>query len=174
MGIAKGTVYLHFASKDDLLLAMLDGKMDELYLRVREEVEAAGDALQALRQLMHAIVEVHLENEDTLSAIGDEGVRLLERRRQVSGYAHPLWGLVEGLVDRGKKMGVLNPEVHTVMARRALFRLSSLALQRNHPGSPGLDGAAIRRSVTEIYLSGVSAAAGLPEAAAPRRRRAGR
>src|SRR5438105_5621711 len=47
-GVADGTIYLYFKSKDDLLLRLFDEKMTELLAEAREAVDAAPRASEKL------------------------------------------------------------------------------------------------------------------------------
>src|SRR3954466_6717252 len=59
-GVADGTIYLYFKSKDDLLLRLFDEKMTELVAQARAEVaqqRTAADRLRRFIQLHLALVE---------------------------------------------------------------------------------------------------------------------
>jgi AcrR family transcriptional regulator len=53
-GVAKGTVYYHFAGKTELFQALLEDGLDKLSTAFREEVEANDDPREALRCIVHA------------------------------------------------------------------------------------------------------------------------
>lgn len=55
LGIAKGTVYYYFASKEDLLEAVVDDIIDESVERMQKMIdESSGNALEILRLLVSA------------------------------------------------------------------------------------------------------------------------
>src|SRR5436853_6561303 len=59
-GVADGTIYLYFKSKDDLLLRLFDEKMTELLAEARSALEQGGPASVRLKrfiQLHFALVE---------------------------------------------------------------------------------------------------------------------
>lgn len=51
-GVAKGTVYLYFASKEEIYWAALNRGLDELHERTREAVAAADTVLMKVRAFM--------------------------------------------------------------------------------------------------------------------------
>ena len=53
-GVAKGTVYYHFAGKRELFQALLEDGLQRLSTSFREEVEANDDPREALRCIVHA------------------------------------------------------------------------------------------------------------------------
>jgi AcrR family transcriptional regulator len=53
-GVAKGTVYYHFAGKTELFQALLEDGLQRLSTAFREEVEANDDPREALRCIVHA------------------------------------------------------------------------------------------------------------------------
>ncbi len=53
-GVAKGTVYYHFAGKTELFQALLEDGLDRLSVAFREEVEANEDPVEALRCIVEA------------------------------------------------------------------------------------------------------------------------
>src|SRR5262245_61614349 len=50
-GVADGTIYLYFKSKDELLLSIFDDRMGELCAAAREAIDTAPDAAEALRRI---------------------------------------------------------------------------------------------------------------------------
>src|SRR5436305_10207394 len=55
-GVADGTIYLYFKSKDDLLLRVFDEKMTELLAEARAGLESEPSAPQKL----HRFIQLHL------------------------------------------------------------------------------------------------------------------
>ena len=56
-GVAKGTVYLYFASKEEVYWAALNRGLDELHERTRRAIEAADTVLSKLRAFMATRIE---------------------------------------------------------------------------------------------------------------------
>ncbi len=85
-GIGKGTIYLHFRSKEELALSTIDRLVDRVVAQLEEQAAAETPAADRLRKMLRARVMVrfdavvdHLDSlDDLLSAIRP---RLLEQRR---------------------------------------------------------------------------------------------
>jgi AcrR family transcriptional regulator len=113
--IAVGTVYNHFAQKDDVLSALLEERTEELLeeLRARDDDPSAfRDRLEAQVARMLAYVEKHraffaIANEHGLFAgTTAPGARAATRRlRQVEKFR----GVFRGLVEDGIRSGDLEP-----------------------------------------------------------------
>src|SRR5437762_10674921 len=56
-GVADGTIYLYFKSKDDLLISLFEDRMEGINANLRNALEAATNAADRLR----AVVRLHLE-----------------------------------------------------------------------------------------------------------------
>ena len=67
-GVAKGTIYLYFASRDEVLLAAFDAFEEELLAAVRTTTETAAPAFARLRAML-SIVLSRLEAEPNLARI---------------------------------------------------------------------------------------------------------
>src|SRR5437773_848158 len=66
-GVGKGTVYLHFPSKDDLLFALWDETEARLEAEVRRVLEEAETSLLGLERCFEAIAEFSGNNLDVLT-----------------------------------------------------------------------------------------------------------
>jgi AcrR family transcriptional regulator len=63
-GISAGTIYLYFASREDLLFATVLAEVDALEQRMRGQLDPSAPADQALRSLMKAYCEYALERPE--------------------------------------------------------------------------------------------------------------
>ncbi len=61
-GLAKGTVYLYFPNKDQLVAATLEAGADQFFGRAREESSTGGDPAERIRTLIRSMIE-HAEEE---------------------------------------------------------------------------------------------------------------
>jgi AcrR family transcriptional regulator len=105
-GVAKGTVFRHFASKDDLLAAiMLDllGRLIETADKLRE----ADDAGEALRELMTDGVEALAADQAFCEVVGRPSLQNAEVRAAIEHFAE----LVETLTGRARAQGAIRDDV---------------------------------------------------------------
>jgi AcrR family transcriptional regulator len=147
-GISGPALYRHFASKDDLLAAMLVSISEEL-LRVAEERVAAADGPEAaLRALVDWHVDFALSNKPLIvvqdrdwASLPDEArerVRTLQRRyvdlwaaqlraldpgltaRSAQATAHAVFGLINSTPHSAR---LSEPEMRTLLTEMALRAL---------------------------------------------------
>lgn len=164
-GVADGTIYLYFKSKDDLLLSVFDEKMQELGAAARQATEGLGTASEALRRM----AELHLsavQKDPAVAAV------LIVELRQSAAFVRDAEkrALAEYLelfaaqVRRGQASGEFRPDVHPAAVKRALFgALDEIALGwllARHK----FDLTRTAREVAEMFVQGLLAR---PGAAAP-------
>jgi AcrR family transcriptional regulator len=117
VGIAKGTLYLHFASKEKLSIAIFTREMEHLV----EEVEAMS-ALETTarikleRLLINLLSGMHRKRSQMfMAAYSDiDKYRLLSENKTA---IHELWGRltrsISTLLEEGKASGIFNPALPT-------------------------------------------------------------
>src|SRR4051812_36414087 len=71
-GVAKGTVYLYFKSKQEIYMAALRDGIETLIQKMREEASAPGTAREKLHRLVETKVKFFDENRDFFQIIQSE------------------------------------------------------------------------------------------------------
>lgn len=159
-GVAKGTIYLYFRNKEELLGHVVDHGFAELMERARAGTARARGAEAKLEALLRAALEHTGENQAMFRALqehrqlaADSPTLLTERLEQ--NLEH-LVSFVSGLIERGTKSG----ELRTCNSRRAArFLVESLRgavlerLRDSSRTSVQADAAAI----VDFFLHGVGA-----------------
>lgn len=129
-GVADGTIYLYFASKEDLLRGLFEENMTRIITELREVVAggtSAGDRLSRMFSAYVAFVRRDPELAEVLT------VELRESGKFMDEFAAPLFGeflriLVDILQD-GQKSGELRRHFSARTLARAMFgALDELAL----------------------------------------------
>jgi AcrR family transcriptional regulator len=112
-GLAKGAFYFHFASKEQLAFAVFEEKQRQWLDFVRERVLRHPTAIDQLRALGPALVQLHREDPSAFSAarlsrdlrrIPEAGDRI---RTQMRGWIE----LLAGIVERCQADGDLPPQL---------------------------------------------------------------
>ena len=80
IGIARGTLYYHFQSKEDILDAMTDRMVRQMFVKAKEL--AAQKDIPVLQRLTIMI--------KALNVSGDWGDQLMEQIHKPQGYAEPI------------------------------------------------------------------------------------
>jgi TetR/AcrR family fatty acid metabolism transcriptional regulator len=131
-GVADGTIYLYFKSKDDLLITLFESRMERVTADLAEAVGRvpASDPPGRLRIFIHthaALVVAHPALAEVLV------IELRQSSKFMKEYANPKFGdflkLLAGIIDGGQKSGVFDATLPAPIVARALFgMLDELAL----------------------------------------------
>ncbi|HWE23349.1 MAG TPA: TetR/AcrR family transcriptional regulator [Myxococcales bacterium] len=130
-GVADGTIYLYFKSKDDLLFELFDEKMTQLIAQATAALAQEPDAPSRLKRfikLHFSVVEKNPELASVLVVELRQSAQLLKAAdRQKLGAAY--LELIGQVVREGQERGELDPSVSAGTAKRAIFgALDELAL----------------------------------------------
>ncbi|MFJ3553136.1 TetR/AcrR family transcriptional regulator [Streptomyces sp. NPDC090114] len=105
-GVAKGTVFRHFPSKDDLLAAITLRLLDGL-VGTAERLLKADDAGAALREFMTAGVETLTADRAFCEVIGRPSLQHAEVRAEIAR----LCDTVEALTARAREQGAVRGDI---------------------------------------------------------------
>ena len=129
-GVADGTIYLYFASKEELLRGLFEENMRRIIDRVRAVVAAQASAVEQVTALVESYV-AFAESEPQLAEVLT--VELRESGKFMNEFAAPLFGeflkVLEEIVEEGQRRGDWKRSVSSRTVARALFgALDELAL----------------------------------------------
>ena len=157
-GVADGTVYLYFKSKEDILHSIFDRSVEEALDAARNQIKEVDDPREKLRQ----IALLHLER---LGADRDLAVVFQVELRgstkfmeefSAAGFAEYLT-LIRSTFEEGQKAGVFRPDLNAKTVSKILFgALDEMATnwilsKRRYKLAPMAD------EVLDIFLNGVKA-----------------
>jgi TetR/AcrR family fatty acid metabolism transcriptional regulator len=130
-GVADGTIYLYFKSKDDLLFELFDEKMTRLIEDAKAALAEESDAPSRLKRFIRLHFSLVERNPDLASVLVVElrqSAQLLKAAdRQKLGAAY--LELIGQVVREGQERGELDASVSPGTAKRAIFgALDELAL----------------------------------------------
>ena len=121
-GVADGTIYLYFKSKEDVLVRLFDEVMSEHVTQAREAVRALPSAPERLR----AVAERHLTvlggNRDLATVFQVElrqSTRFMERF--TASWLRDYSALLDEVIEQGQRDGTLRADVGRKLAAKALF-----------------------------------------------------
>jgi len=121
-GVAAGTVYLYFRSKDDLLISIFERGMREAIAEGTHVIEGVADPIERLRRL----ARMHLERlgRDRNSAVVFQ-VELRQSTKFMEQFSSTLLrdylGLLRDAFADGQRAGVFRADVKPTLAAKALF-----------------------------------------------------
>jgi len=156
-GVADGTVYLYFKSKEEILHSIFDRSMEEAISEGRKRLATISDPKERLRR----IALLHLER---LGADRDLAVVFQVELRgstkfmeefSAAGFAEYL-GLIRATFEEGQRAGAFRKELNPKVVAKVLFgALDEMATnwilsKRRYKLAPMAD------QVLDIFLNGVS------------------
>jgi TetR/AcrR family fatty acid metabolism transcriptional regulator len=121
-GIASGTIYLYFKTKDEILVTLFREKMTEWVAHVRREIAGVTDPVAKIRRL----VELHftvLEANPALAEVVQVELRQGHKffrgasAHEVSAY----FDLIGSVLDEGVSAGLLRNDLPIKVATKVLF-----------------------------------------------------
>jgi TetR/AcrR family fatty acid metabolism transcriptional regulator len=131
-GVADGTIYLYFKSKDDLLISLFEDRMAQINGALREKLGQEPNALGKLRKF----IEMHLDLVETRRELVEVlTVELRQSSKFMREYKNPKFGeflkILAGVIDEGQRSGELRDGISPTLAARAIFgALDELTLAR--------------------------------------------
>jgi TetR/AcrR family fatty acid metabolism transcriptional regulator len=157
-GVADGTVYLYFKSKEEILHSIFDRSVEEAVAEGRKQIETLSDPREKLRRIAHLHLE-RLGSDRDLAIVFQVELRSTTKFMEefsAAGFAEYL-GLIRAAVEEGQRAGVFRKELNAkVVAKILCGALDEMATnwilsQRRYKLAPMAD------QVLDIFLHGVSA-----------------
>src|SRR5215210_203419 len=157
-GVADGTVYLYFKSKEEILHSIFDRNMAEAIAAGNKQLEGISDPREKLR----SIALLHLERlgaDRDLAVVFQvelRGSTKLMEEFSAAGFAEYL-NLIRSTLEEGQQAGVFRAELNAKVVAKILFgALDEMATnwilsKRRYKLAPMAD------QVLDIFLNGVTA-----------------
>jgi TetR/AcrR family transcriptional regulator, fatty acid metabolism regulator protein len=129
-GVADGTIYLYFKSKDELLVSLFEDRVERLLFYMREELpklEGAPARLRRVIELQLGLLEGERDLAEVITVILRQSTKLLKE------YAAPKFmaylDAIARVVAEGQKAGDFRDDVPPHLVARATFgALDGIAL----------------------------------------------
>lgn len=121
-GVAAGTVYLYFKSKDDLLVSIFERTMGEVIAAGRACVAPLGDPIEQLR----AIARLHLDrmgSDRSLAVVFQVELRQSTKfmERLSASMLREYLGIVRAIIVAGQASGAFRSEINATLAAKVFF-----------------------------------------------------
>ena len=122
-GVADGTIYLYFESKDALLIALFEDRMQRLIARANDEIaRTEGTVLDKIRQAIALHLSLVLDDPDLAEFIT---VELRQSGKFVKEYDNPKFTeylrIFRDLILAGQEQGLIRRTVDARLVVRAIF-----------------------------------------------------
>ena len=107
-GVADGTIYLYFKSKDDLLISLFENRMRQV-IAMLERVTDGKPPVEALRAFIRAYLQLIHDEPEAAEVLT---IELRQSSKFMKEYANPQFAdflrMLGGIVARGQDDGVLD------------------------------------------------------------------
>lgn len=128
-GVADGTIYLYFKSKDDLLISLFENRMRQVNDDLRRAIADRPPAAQ-LRAFIHRYLQL-VSDEPTAAEVLT--IELRQSSKFMKEYDNPQFQdflrMLGGIIAEGQARGELDPAIPSHIAARMIFGiLDELAL----------------------------------------------
>jgi TetR/AcrR family fatty acid metabolism transcriptional regulator len=121
-GVAAGTVYLYFRSKDDLLVSIFERTMKEARAEARAALEGVDDPVERLRTLARAHLE-RLGRDRDLAVVFQVELRQSTKfmERFSTTYLREYLGLMRDTIASAQQRGAFRADVNPTVAAKIFF-----------------------------------------------------
>ena len=156
-GIAAGTIYLYFRTKDDILVTLFREKMTEFVGTVRKAIADEPDAVAKLRRLIHLHFEL-LEGRPELAEVVQVEQRQGQKffRGASSQEIGAYFALIGSVLDEGVAEGRFRSSLPVKVATKMLFGAMDQMATSWVLGKRGYQLADTADAVADIFLQGVA------------------
>lgn len=157
-GVADGTVYLYFKSKEEILHSIFDRSVEEALGAARKRVARLSDPREKLRQIAHMHLERLGADRDLAVVFQVElrGSTKFMEEFSAAGFAEYL-ALIRSTFEEGQRAGLFRADLNARVVAKVLFgALDEMATnwilsKRRYKLAPMAD------QVLDIFLNGVRA-----------------
>ena len=106
VGVAKGTIYLYFSSKDNLYLEILEHTFGSIEALLEKEVNKASSAPEKLKKVLAIIIKFYRENIDVLKILSRDETHLIQEHHDLTEkWRLSRIELYEKIIEKGIKEG---------------------------------------------------------------------
>lgn len=156
-GILSGSLYHHFASKEEMVDDLMRGFLDWLFARYREIVDGEPDPLERLKGLFMASFEAIEDRHSQVVIYQDEAKRLSSQPRfsyidDLNKQQRQMW--VE-VLNQGIEEGCFRPDLDVDLVYRFIRDTTWVSVRWYQPGGP-LTAQQVGRQYLAIVLGGIT------------------
>ncbi len=157
-GVADGTIYLYFKSKDEILISIFEEEMEKFIGRVREQVAEAGTPVERLEAFIQAHLALVREYPKLAQVFQ---VELRQSNRFIKEYTgtrlKEYLDIIGSIIEEGQRDGVLRADLQPGLLKRALFgALDEIATHWVLSKNGRYDLQQSAGALTSIFLNGVA------------------
>ena len=121
-GVADGTVYLYFKSKEEILHSVFDRSVEEALAEAKKKIESLSDPREKLRQIAYLHLERLGADRDLAVVFQVElrGSTKFMEEFSAAGFAEYL-SLIRSTFEEGQQAGLFRPDLNAKVVSKILF-----------------------------------------------------
>ncbi|MGH7884057.1 MAG: TetR/AcrR family transcriptional regulator [Thermodesulfobacteriota bacterium] len=117
VGVAKGTLYLYFSSKEKLYLEILESSFEAIESILQKEIEKNDPAPKKLKKVLTIIFSFYMENKKVLKILGRDETHLIREHYELTErWRINRIKLYEKIIEKGIKEGSFKDQNVKVIA----------------------------------------------------------
>lgn len=153
-GVAKGTLYLYFPSKEALYLGILSDGLQSIAARYQATLDPRAGVGERLRRAIDVSIQFYDERRDLLRLIATEEPRLAEQRnRLIEEWRERGFRFFTSLIEEGIQSGIFSSTDSRLATLAILGGIRSVLLYYGSRRAVG----GISHDLGELVLQGLSA-----------------
>lgn len=159
-GVADGTIYLYFKSKDDILLHFFSFKAQQVFDRFREAVACGPDAVAKLRRLVGAHLSEFQKDPDMALLYQVEthqGRRAAEE--QIRAVSKSYQDILSEILEQGQQEGLIRRDLYVSLVRRFIVGAVEETIGTWLHSGRSYDLASMADPLVDLFMRGI----GIPE-----------
>lgn len=158
VGIAKGTVYLHFPSKEDLVIAIMARDIQQLVAEMAEIAETQSSEQSKLERILHVMYGKFAKRMQLISAMihSTAPLQLKAHGTKVMGLWEQAAEIIQSILEKGKEGGEFRSDIPTLVMVGAFFSLLSPGSYARLMAKGQLEGEELARYLGCIYYKGIA------------------
>jgi len=161
VGIAKGTLYLHFACKEDMVVALLKRKLQAFKEKIDSIINAEGtarDKLVAILRIMYTdVVSSHYRLVFSFYHSSEIPPLLREKRAEISDLFSQISAQISRLIEEGKATGDFDPSIPTEITVSIFFSLLPPPSYKRLVVEGSLKPEELAKYLERVFFNGITA-----------------
>ena len=121
-GVAEGTLYNYFQSKEDLLLALFDEKWSMIIAEIKKKIQRLDDPNRKLKAIFSTVVMMFKRNRQLaeLFMVDIKQSSIFLNNYTINRIIEFL-DLIEDILEEGKRKGIYRKDLNTRVAKMIIF-----------------------------------------------------
>jgi len=161
VGVAKGTVYLHFPSKEDLVVAIFQRDMERLLQLIKTTIASSltprEKAEIILEQLYGSLFTRRMQLFYSISNFAELKQNIVEKKTCVRDLWHEISAEMTSLLEEGKAAGEFDSSIPTAVMLSTFFCFLSPRGYQRLMDEEHIPANELAKHLARIYFKGITA-----------------